>query len=431
MTILKKQTKPIRPITIKTNMDLKKMNTLSDFMPIWEIETHFRCPVIGAVLTVEKHKQILKKCGFDIKKMQPYEYHQRLMSKLFEQNNVSIKVNNYLRSKSRKYMVAVQGKSEKEIRKLWTEQSLKGNVGPLLFAIVSYKESSVELLHDVYGEVHMQAHANMTEVYDIRQKLVVAEKNIQNEKKKTNRKKEEIKQLVQTNKSSFSKIQCLEQENRALKKKVQLMEEKMVSNQSIHQTIEDLKLNIHTLEDRLKQKDEKIRIKEREKRSLEIDLFSVQRDKELFENQIQTLINGIDITASSSFSAPDNCADGECTGENCSQEKCSQYQLCEKRVFMVGGITKMKHYYKDIVEKAGGRFDYHDGYLKNTSANLEARVKRSDIVICPVNCNSHNACLKVKKLCNQYNKKLKILSSSSLSAITQALFTENPEQILN
>jgi len=52
------------------------MNDLmSKFLPIWKIESHFRCPVIGAVLSVEKHKQILKNCGYNIKKMKAYEYH--------------------------------------------------------------------------------------------------------------------------------------------------------------------------------------------------------------------------------------------------------------------------------------------------------------------------------------------------------------------
>jgi len=152
-------------------------------------------------------------------------------------------------------MTAVLGKSEKEILALWKEQSRSGNVGPLMFAIVSYKDVNMDLLMDVYGEVHMQAHANMTQIHDIRKKLVCA-----NEK---------------------------------------ILREKQVSS------------------------------------------------------------------------------------------------------------------------------------LKNEVIRKMARVKRSDLVICPVNCNSHNACLKVKKLCNQYDKELKILSSSSLSAVSHALFNSEDKVILN
>ncbi|MCM2287152.1 MAG: DUF2325 domain-containing protein [Desulfobacula sp.] len=85
-------------------------------------------------------------------------------------------------------------------------------------------------------------------------------------------------------------------------------------------------------------------------------------------------------------------------------------------------MTKMKSFYKDIIEKAGGELDYHDGYMKNSHDNMEARVRRCDMVLCPVNCNSHNACLMVKRLCHCHNKPLKILGSASLSALSQALF---------
>ncbi|MBW1745825.1 MAG: DUF2325 domain-containing protein, partial [Deltaproteobacteria bacterium] len=52
---------------------------------------------------------------------------------------------------------------------------------------------------------------------------------------------------------------------------------------------------------------------------------------------------------------------------------------------------------------------------------LEGLVRRSDMVLCPVNCNSHNACLNVKKLCKKYCKRVQMLPSSSLSSISQAL----------
>ncbi len=97
----------------------------------------------------------------------------------------------------------------------------------------------------------------------------------------------------------------------------------------------------------------------------------------------------------------------------------------------MGGITKMRPFYKEVVENAGGEFHYHDGYMKNVNAGLEAKVKRCDLVLCPVNCNSHTACRKVKQLCSRYSKPLKILSSSSLSAVTQALFEPNSTVTLN
>jgi hypothetical protein len=99
-------------------------------------------------------------------------------------------------------------------------------------------------------------------------------------------------------------------------------------------------------------------------------------------------------------------------------EDCPLFDLCGKRILIVGGITKIKTFYRRAIEKKGAVFEYHDGWGKH---GLEGLVRRSDMVLCPVNCNSHNACLSVKKLCKKYCKRVQMLPSSSSSAISQAL----------
>ncbi|CCO08186.1 DUF2325 domain-containing protein [Desulforamulus hydrothermalis] len=94
---------------------------------------------------------------------------------------------------------------------------------------------------------------------------------------------------------------------------------------------------------------------------------------------------------------------------------------CFKRILMVGGITKFKAHYKQIVEQHGCRFEYLDGYMKGGERALINKIKRCDVVFCPIDCNSHNACLSVKKLCKKEGKPYKILSSSSISGIIQAV----------
>ncbi len=393
-------------------------NSFSEFMNIWEIESHFKCPVVGAMLTVEKHKNILKKCGYDVSRLKPYEYHQNLMAKLHEENNVSIKVNNFIRSRARKWMVQVRQIPEQELRDLWEAHLDSGSAAPLLYAIVAFQDTDIELLHDVYGQIHMQSHANMMGIFDVRQELSRAEDRIEREKRKLAQKIQENKKLVQLRKADAARIAQLEEQNLQFRKQAISFSGSVRDSESTGD-IDSLNARILDLKMKLKEQEELLRIKERENRSLQIDLFSARSENNIIQQEVQTMINGIQAGA-----VPPPCQKDGC----CSQETCQQYQLCAKRIFMIGGITKMKSYYKDIVEKAGGEFDYHDGYLKNANADLEAKVKKSDLVLCPVNCNSHNACLRVKKLCNRHNKQLKILSSSSLSAVTQAVFTSEPSQ---
>jgi len=46
---------------------------------------------------------------------------------------------------------------------------------------------------------------------------------------------------------------------------------------------------------------------------------------------------------------------------------------------------------------------------------------KADIVLCPVNINSHNACSVVKKMGKKHRKSVQMLAGSGLGVISQAL----------
>ena len=55
--------------------DRDKENKCFSSKPIWEIDIYFKCPVIGACLSVQELKKILKKTGICIKHLNPYQLH--------------------------------------------------------------------------------------------------------------------------------------------------------------------------------------------------------------------------------------------------------------------------------------------------------------------------------------------------------------------
>lgn len=101
---------------------------------------------------------------------------------------------------------------------------------------------------------------------------------------------------------------------------------------------------------------------------------------------------------------------------------CPAFDLCQKRVLIVGGITRMESLYRKVIESSGGVFDYHDGYMKKGIKRLESSLKRADVVLCPVSCNSHAACSAVKSLAKKHNKTVHMLPTSSLSAVSQVIW---------
>jgi hypothetical protein len=114
------------------------------------------------------------------------------------------------------------------------------------------------------------------------------------------------------------------------------------------------------------------------------------------------------------------CAGEACRGQSCTPE-CPSFDLCEKRVLIVGGIERMEKSYREFVEKRGGTLEYHNGHMKSGGKALERSVQRADLVLCPVNCNSHGACIMVKNLGKKYRKPVQMLKNFSLSAIARAV----------
>jgi len=106
---------------------------------------------------------------------------------------------------------------------------------------------------------------------------------------------------------------------------------------------------------------------------------------------------------------------------NKSDDNIPSLYLSNRRVLLVGGMTKLESFYRELVEEKKGIFEYHDGYMNGGSNGLGNKVRRADLILCPVNCNSHNACLMVKRLSKKYTKPVYMLANASLNSISQAL----------
>jgi hypothetical protein len=106
------------------------------------------------------------------------------------------------------------------------------------------------------------------------------------------------------------------------------------------------------------------------------------------------------------------------------QKRCG-CEHCAKCILVIGGITKFKQLYKDLIESHGHQCEYLDGYMRGGDKLLERKIKKCDIVFCPVDCNSHNACASAKKFCRKHGKPIKILTSSGVTNMAQAVKSIN------
>jgi hypothetical protein len=102
-------------------------------------------------------------------------------------------------------------------------------------------------------------------------------------------------------------------------------------------------------------------------------------------------------------------------------EHCPGPDLCGKKILYVGGLKKMVPHYRQLVENFGGRFMHHDGGVEVSRNQLPKMLGCADIVFCPVDCVSHDACTCVKKMCKHYRKPFVMMRSSGLSTLAKEL----------
>ncbi|MCF8068588.1 MAG: DUF2325 domain-containing protein [Desulfobacterales bacterium] len=384
----------------------KQNKSDSIFNPVWAVSMDLKCPLTGVCLTTVEQGRILKKTGIDLKNVTPYHIHNCFMSHLSNENRVSIKANHYLKHKFQSSLDQFSEINEEELAESWSVSLKSGDIAGILYVIASRKEISRSLIFSIYGELHMLGHANMSDVMKARRALEMEKKVNRKMAACLNMEKLRLKEVKRQNKSLKKLLDSTELKLHRLSKQadnsskdgkwLQSLKKENIQLKNIIDAIEKQNCNLEKQTQRL----------EREKRSLQIEKFELKSSNEIIVKELDGFITQV-----SSFR--------EC-GKRC-EESCPEYHLCEKRVLIVGGIIKMKQFYRKLIESKGGVFEYHDGYMKNGNKNLGDSISRSDIILCPVNCNSYGACDRTKKLCKKLNKPVKMLSGSSLNTIFNAL----------
>ncbi len=369
---------------------------------VWDIPGKHKCPVIGSCLTPEEHEKVVRKSGIRTKGLSLYDLHQVIISHIENENLFSKRVDKMLKVKYKQVIERLVDMDERQIKLEW-QQTFPSEGFDGLFFFISIREGlSADFLEDVYGEIHMMSHTVVKKVTKAERKTNLLKGTMQKFQDQLNFYKKQLRELKRENDKLL----------KSLEKPALILSKEGDSKLSDQRLKKDVTL-IRANEKLKKENTRLIRVidrKEKENAEMQQKLNENNALNVHLKGDIEDLISHFSMLSDYHESAdnPD-----------------SRPNLFFKRVLIVGGMTKIRHLYQHLIESNGGKFEYHDGCLKHGTKKLDNQVRRSDLIIYPVNCNSHNACNEVKKLCNKYNKPFKILSKASVSSISTALFHEN------
>ncbi|MBP2315731.1 DUF2325 domain-containing protein [Azospirillum soli] len=90
-------------------------------------------------------------------------------------------------------------------------------------------------------------------------------------------------------------------------------------------------------------------------------------------------------------------------------------------ILYVGGRPSALPRLRAAVETRNGCLLHHDGGFEQAARCLEGLVERADVVVCPVDCVSHDACLRVKGLCRRMGKPFVPMRSAGATSFARIL----------
>lgn len=384
---------------------------------IWEIREGFQCSVIGTCLSEEELKKINQKkevSGGAF--VTSYDLHKRFVQLAQYKNAASEAMQKIL---ERKYQLQVSRfhklKTDQEIRDLWQEILVEGDIAAPYWAVCSHPNLGLDLLSDIYGDVHMASHASVRTLTKLKKQngLLLGEKlHLQMEHKQLSLSAKDAQSTLQRRINELEETLLRERSEGKKKEHSCELEPGIQQSPSLYRENIQLQQVVTQSQRELTQQCSYIEKIDHLNEQLGVESSRLQAQLQAQQDEMLAL----ETTFEQSF------ATTECDGcEKLNTADCPGKQLCGKRVLYVGGMHKMVPHYRSLVMRSGGEFMHHDGGREESKHRLPSLLAQADAVVCPVDCVSHNACLTVKKICKQYQKPYVMMRSSGLSSLARGL----------
>lgn len=383
---------------------------------LWE-QDDFHCSILGTCLSLSDLKRIMRRLEVPLDPSQPeFVIHATFVNLSKHNGREARAVEKLLNTK---YSGAVRkfskARDDGALRALWREARENGDIPGPYWGVLSNPHATDALRSEIFGEVHMLSH------------LVGSSNRV--DLKRLAKLREEFDELALKHASMRGhlggRIRELEEDNHEKKQRIMALAKELewqrqhakqhgskelaAENAALQHALSVQNVTMQEMEEARRGLERRLADAEARLEQSEMLLAGKSAEIECLEREFMRLMPKDDCP-----DCPDACA-------KAGTAACPGPQLCGRRILYVGGRTNLVRHYRELVERLGGTFVHHDGGVEESRRILPRLVNAVDAVICPLDCVSHDACLRVKALCGHDLKPLKLLSSSGLSSLVRCL----------
>ncbi len=366
--------------------------------PWTQVLKELRCPIIGACLTMGEQRRILRKARVLPKGLEDKDVHGLLVQSGSSDDPLARRVQRRLDAKYRREIREWGVCEESELLARWEAGLRCGEIGAVLWIAATHPSLSHEALSSIFSDAHMLMHRQgELVVQELQQgeRLRVQNERLREKLHKARSSRREATQALRASEKARAELELELARMRKAAKQGERVDSYRAQLKKVERQLQTKDVVIERLET------EKERLKAESER-LVTELVSVKELNDVMRAEWQDMLTNLQ-------QADDAC------------QTCPKYDLCDRRVLLVGGMTRLRAAYRVLVEDMGGEFQHHDGRNCGGDRVLTGMVHWADIVLCPVDINSHSACLVVKRACKKMNKPYHMLPSSGVSSIARVL----------
>ncbi len=402
-----------------------KRQSNSSRLAIWNLDKKLHCSVIGTCLTIKELLQFGNKFGIAKKILNDnYQLHGTFVAIAGTRSPKTRLINKHLNKKYRQTILRFRhAHHTKALSALWQEALSSGDIASAFWALITHPMTSDNLLVQVFGEAHMLSHlsggsirVDMLKLTKLQHKVPKLEQklNVQEQKSQQALAKKEI--VIQKLNNQLIALQNTQRQFKFTEERLKKAEQQNRAR-ALHPGSERLSKQLiasQTCADRAEKdaQEWKALASTRSERCqlLEAHLTQLVTEKSTVEQTLKNLLSEHSVDSKNN------------------DDRSGDIDLCNRCILFVGGRNRQCAHFRTLVEQLNGRFLHHDGGLEESPQRLTSLVARSDAVLCPLDCISHDAMNRIKRDCKHQGKPLQFLRQSSLATFTHGLHLVATEQ---
>lgn len=378
---------------------------------LWEVLPHCHCTIIGTCLTLPELRAIASRNGLELAKPNPteYEIHSAMVHLASRDRSLGKALHKTL---DRKYALSVKRFSRvadrDEVEALWKESLGRGEVAGPLWALMTHPATDEALQSLVFGEIHMLSHQVGAMVRADMRQLAALEKDKGTLEAKVKRQQDRLHLEISSREAALRDLRdllALEQaENRRLREcgdAGEQMRTMKLLHQELQQALERSEARAAKAEARASLAEEVLDELDRTLTDQTAELTALRAETAMLEARLNESLPGHDRPACPS--------------------PCDRPDLCGRCILYVGGRSIQVKHLQRLVSERNGVLIHHDGGVEDNIGRLPGLLGTADAVMFPVDCVSHAAHDRLKKLCRQWSKPFVPVRRTGLGAFIAAL----------